>query len=151
MFTAISERASYVMTVADGQASLLSGTTIGNDMLTPMSWSRDGARLAGVLGAPSGAPVGVAAYDLSTKTVTKVTDDPTYGVLWLGDNRRVIYFTKGGWQLVVADTVTKTRTVVPVRLPVAAHHDVFAISADRRHIYYGGARAEADIWILERK
>jgi len=28
--------------------------------------------------------------------------------------------------------------------------DVFAISPDNRHINYGGARAEADIWILER-
>ena len=151
VFTATSQRATYVMAVADGQMAKLEGTFLADDVLTPLSWSRDGARLAGTLASPSGAPVGVAAYDLSTKALTKVTDDSTYGVQWLADNRRVIYFTKGGWQLVVADTVTKTRTVVPVRLPAASHNDVFAISPDSRHIYYGGARAEADIWILEKK
>ena len=32
----------------------------------------------------------------------------------------------------------------------APHDDVFAISPDNRTIYYGAARAEADIWIVER-
>jgi len=110
-----------------------------------------GARLTGSLSSPSGAPAGVGVYDFATKTTTKISADPTYGVLWLADSRRVIYFTNRGWQLVVVDTVTKARTVVPLRLPAPSTIDVFAISPDNRHIYYGGARAEADIWILERK
>ena len=122
-----------------------------DDFLEPTSWSRDGARIAGLLLSPSGAPAGLAVYDVAAKTTTKVSADPSYAVLWMADSRRVAYFTNGGWQLVVLDTVTKTRTVVPLRLPAPSTIDMFAISPDNRHIYYGGARAEADIWILERK
>ena len=40
---------------------------------------------------------------------------------------------------------------VAIKALAPATIDVFAISPDNRHIYYGGARAEADIRILERK
>jgi hypothetical protein len=30
-------------------------------------------------------------------------------------------------------------------------NEVFAVSPDNRTIYYGAARAEADIWIVERR
>ncbi|MBA3642385.1 MAG: hypothetical protein M3541_14985 [Acidobacteriota bacterium] len=62
-----------------------------------------------------------------------------------------VYFTSGGTELVLIDTVTRTRSVVDVRLPAPAIDDVFAISPDNKTIYYGAARAEADIWIVERK
>ena len=70
---------------------------------------------------------------------------------WLADNRRVVYFAKGGFELVVVDTSTKARTTVKVALPAPALDETFAISPDSRAIYYGAARAEADIWIIERK
>jgi len=38
-----------------------------------------------------------------------------------------------------------------VQLPGPSTDDVFAISPDGRMIYYGSVRAEADIWIAERK
>jgi hypothetical protein len=38
-----------------------------------------------------------------------------------------------------------------VRLPGPSTNDVFAISPDNKTIYYGAARSEADIWIVERK
>ena len=47
--------------------------------------------------------------------------------------------------------MTRKRTVVDVRLPGPSANEMFAISPDDRTIYYGGARAEADIWIVERK
>ena len=37
------------------------------------------------------------------------------------------------------------------RLPGLPATDMFAISPDNRTIYYGARRAEADIWIVERK
>ena len=71
---------------------------------------------------------------------------------WLADSRRVVYFAKKGAELVVLDTVTRKRTVVDVRLPgPAVINEMFAISPDNRTIYYGAARAESDIWIVERK
>ena len=129
----------------------LAGTLIGDDLLTPMSWSPDGGRLACSLVSPSGGPVGVGVYDLETGTATRLAPDPTYAVRWMADGRRIVYFTNGGWQLIVLDTVSRTRTPIALRLPAPSTNDLFAISPDDRHIYYGAARAEADIWILERE
>ena len=100
---------------------------------------------------PSGGPTGVAIYDFAAKTTTQVSADPSYAALWMADNRRVIYFTNGGWQLAVVDTITGIRTLLLLRLPAPSTIDIFALSRDNRHVYYGGASAEADIWILERK
>jgi hypothetical protein len=62
-----------------------------------------------------------------------------------------VYFTKNGWELVTLDIATHKRTIVDVRLPGPSTNEIFAISPDNRTIYYGAARLEADIWILERK
>jgi Tol biopolymer transport system component/serine/threonine protein kinase len=150
-FSGSSVRGAFQMLLPSGEVSPLPGAAIGDEVLTPLSWSRDGARIAGPLESSSGAPTGVAVYDIAAKTTTKVSDDPSYSLHWMADNRRVIYFTNGGWQLVVVDTSTRTRTIIPLRLPAPSTNDMFALSPDNRHIYYGGARAEADIWILERK
>ena len=115
------------------------------------TWSPDGSRLAGYIQATSGRTTGVGVYDLGTRTTTTVSDDQCFGVRWLPDSRRIVYFTKDGSELVMIDTVTRTRSVLDVRLPGPAIDDVFAISPDGKTIYYGAARAEADIWIVERK
>jgi hypothetical protein len=79
-----------------------------------------------------------------------VSSDPVWCVKWLPDDRRVIYFTRNGAELVVLDTVTGARTRVDVILPAPSVADVFAFAPDGRTVYYGAARAEADIWIIER-
>jgi Tol biopolymer transport system component len=114
------------------------------------SFSPDGKRIAGYMVTKAGRSAGVAVYDLSSRALTGLTTDDGAGVRWL-DNRRVIYFTRNGSQLVVVDTVTRQRTVVPVTLPAPSTDDVFAVSRDGRTIYYGAARSESDIWIAERK
>ena len=80
-----------------------------------------------------------------------VSADETFAAKWLPDGRRIVYFTTGGRELVMVDTTTRARTVVDVRLPAPSTNDMFTISQDGRMIYYGAARAEADIWIVERK
>ena len=99
----------------------------------------------------SGRPSGIGVTDLAARTTTAVSTDEAFGAKWLVDGRRVVYFSKDGSELVVLDTKTLKRTVVDVRLPGPSIDDVFAISPDNRTIYYGAARAEADIWIVERK
>ncbi len=135
-----------------GSAPTALATTLpdGRD-LAVSSWSPDGLRLVGYLQSKFGRPSGVAVYDLSSKTTTAVSDDTCYGVRWLADSRRVMYFTKDGTELVVLDTVSRKRSVVDVRLPAPSIDDFFAISPDNKMIYYGAARAEADVWIVERK
>jgi Tol biopolymer transport system component len=127
------------------------GVETGGKIFAATSWSPDGTRLTGPLGSTSGQPGGVGVYDLASRQATEVASDETYGVQWLADNRRVVYFTTDKLQLVVLDTVSRARTVVDVRLPGAATNEIFAISPDNRTIYYGAARAEADVWIVERK
>ena len=128
----------------------LPGTTTGGKLFNQTALSPDGARLAGYLVSDSGRPSGVAVYDIGAQMTTMISADETPGPRWLADGRRVVYFTKNGWELVVLDTVTRTRTVVEVRLPAPSTGEVVAISPDNRTIYYGAARAEADIWIVER-
>jgi Tol biopolymer transport system component len=129
----------------------LQGVVVDGNSLGPTSWSPDGKQLTGMLSSPSGRSLGTAIYDLASHKTTMVSNDETYGVEWLADSRRILYFTKGGWELVLLDTVTRARTVVSVRLPAPSTDDVFALSRDNRSIYYGASRAEADIWIVERK
>jgi Tol biopolymer transport system component len=151
MFAAGGARKVYEMAFAPGSSPAeVTNALVDEELYLPMAWSADGLRVAGLLNSPSGAPSGVAIYDVAAKAVRKLTADATYGVRWLPDSRRVVYFTNGGWDLVVADAITGARTPVALRLP-APQIDVFAISPDGRHIYYGGIRAEADIWVLERR
>lgn len=63
----------------------------------------------------------------------------------------MLYFDQSGWQLVVLDTLTGARTVVDVTLPARAVAELFAVSPDNRTVYYGAVRAEADIWLVERR
>jgi Tol biopolymer transport system component len=114
-------------------------------------WAPDGLRLAGTLSSASNLPAGVGVYDMTTRQASVLTDDPTFAVRWLADARRVAYFTGNGTRLVVYDTVRRTRTGIDVRLPGPSIADMFALSPDNRTIYYGASRAEADIWIVERK
>jgi hypothetical protein len=87
---------------------------------------------------------------VAAASISVLSTDKAYGVQWLGDDRRVIFFTDNGRELVVIDTVSGTRTRIDVRLPAPSIDDLFAIAPDSRTIYYGAARAESDIWIVER-
>ena len=129
----------------------LPGATTSGRSFSQTAWSPDGARLAGSLRSENGRPSGIGVYDIGTQTTTVIAHDETPGVRWLADSRRVVYFTKNGSELVVLDVATGKRTVVDVRLPGPSTNEIFAISPDNRTIYYGAARAEADIWIMERK
>jgi serine/threonine protein kinase len=130
----------------------LRGTQTNGKYFNPTGWSPDGTRLAGILISDSGRPSGIGTYDLAAHSTTMLSADEAYAVKWLSDGRRVVYFAKNGAELVMLDTATRTRSVIDVRLPgPAVINEMFAISPDNRTIYYGAARAEADIWIVERK
>ena len=123
----------------------------GGDAFAATGWSPDGSRLAGIFGSSSGRPTGVGVYDLGTRTATILSSDQSFSVKWLADSRRVVYFTRNGSELVVLDTATRQRTPIEVRLPGPSSEEMMAISPDNRTIYYGAVRAQADIWIVERK
>jgi eukaryotic-like serine/threonine-protein kinase len=153
VFAAGSGRAMFSAPVASAPAPAteLPGTATGGKFFNPTGWSPDGARLAGRLMTDSGRTSGVAVYDIGTHTTTMISEDETMAAKWLSDSRRVVYFTNNGRELVVVDTVTRKRTAVDVRLPGPSANEMFAISPDDRTIYYGAARVEADIWVVERR
>jgi eukaryotic-like serine/threonine-protein kinase len=145
----------FTVPVAPGSETAptkLTGVATGSGRaFTATGWSPDGSRLSGFASGPSGRPAGVGIYDFGSGTTTVLSTEEPFLAEWLADSRRLIYFAKNGSELVVLDTATRSRTVVPVRLPWPASEEVFAISPDNRTIYYGGMRSEADIWIVERK
>jgi eukaryotic-like serine/threonine-protein kinase len=152
-FAADSARTLFIapLTASTATATELAGAEVGGKYFNPTGWSRDGARLAGFMMSSGGRPAGVGVYDLAAHTTTVLSDDDeTYAVKWLGDSRRLVYFRHNGWQLVVLDIVTRTRTALDVHLPGPSAMEMFAVGPDDRTIYYGATRAEADIWIVER-
>jgi Tol biopolymer transport system component len=133
-----------------GTVTTLPNSEVDGKQFNVSSWSRDARRLSGTFNAASGRPAGVGIYDLGRKAGAILSPDESYAAAWLSDDRHVVYFTKGGRELVALDTVTRKRTVVDVRLPGPSINDMFTVSPDARTIYYGAVRAEADVWIVER-
>jgi len=138
---------------AEGRGpELLPGTKWSAGYFLPVSWSPDGSRLCGPVVSGSGRAAGVGVYDLQTHTMTTIASDEAFGARWLPDGRRIIYFAGTSHpELAVVDSVTRTRSVVSVRLPGPPTNDVFSIARDGKTIYYGAVHEEADIWIVERK
>jgi Tol biopolymer transport system component len=146
-------RTAYTIPFAPGKTvepSVLEGAGVDGKYFTPTDWSHDATRLAGFVVADSGRPAGVVVYDVGKRKTTLVSTDQAYAVNWLDGERLVIYFTRNGQDLVVVDPATGKRTRLDVRLPAPSLDDLFALAPDGRTIYYGAARAEADIWIIER-
>ncbi len=136
----------------EGSAERLPNMRQDGGTLLTTGWSPDGRKLTGIVGAESGQYIGVAVYDLATHTMTVVSNDMNAPcVRWLPDSRHVMYFANSGSQLVLADAVTKARTVIDVDLPGPSADDMMAISRDGRTIYYGAKRSQSDIWIAERR
>jgi Tol biopolymer transport system component len=95
--------------------------------------------------------VGVGVYDFGSRTRRTLTADAAAMVRWLPDSRHIIYLDTGKSQLIVVDADTGRREVVDVKLPLPPSAEAMAVAPDGRAILYGGLRAEADIWIVERK
>jgi len=144
--------AGIVHLAGSAAAQMLPNTKRGEEALNPVSWSPDGTKLAGSLMSRSGRYVAVGTYALSTHTMTVVSEDPdALGVVWLPDNRHILYFTNAGTALILVDTVTLERRVVSVQLPGPVYMDVFGISRDGRTIYCGVGRAQSDIWVAQKR
>ena len=152
-FTGDSGRNAFIAALGPAQtpATELPGTAVSGKYFSPSGWSPDGTRLVGTLSAESGRPAGIAVYELGTKTARMISTDEAFAAKWMSDSRRVVYFTKNGRSLVVLDTGGGKRSEIDVRLPGPSANETFTISPDSRTIYYGAVRAEADIWIVERK
>jgi len=154
VFTGVTS-ATYVASLAPGvppdtNFRTLEGMSVDTHPLWPTAWSADGEKLAGIIAAANGSPLGLGVYDFKTGLARQVSADKTAFVRWLPDSRHLAYFPDAQ-HLALLDVVTGAREIVAVRLPLASVQDEFAVALDGRTIYYGGSRAEADIWMVERR
>ncbi len=106
----------------------------------PHSWSADGRRIAGMIGAVDR---GIVVYTLGSRTYQRLTDFGQWPV-WLPDSRRLL-FVSGGKAFYVVDRETKA-----VRKVFAVARDVIGppqLTPDGRSMYFTRRVTEADIWL----
>jgi len=106
----------------------------------PHSWSPDGRRIAGMVGAFDR---GIIVYTLASRTYEYLT---TYGQwpVWLPDSRRLL-FVSGGNAFYLVDRETKA-----VRKVFGVTRDVIGppqLTPDGRSMYFTRRVTEADIWL----
>ncbi len=103
------------------------------------SWSPDGTRLAGYLGATYQG--GIATYDFQSRTYQVLTDFGLFP-LWLNDNDHLLF----SWQskLFLVDQTKRVREVVSVAPDEAG---IPSMSRDNRRIVFTRTVSEADIWL----
>jgi Tol biopolymer transport system component len=147
----VGDQASYVVSLNTGVLQRLPGTKVNGGKLSPLAWSPDAKKIAGTLASDSGRSIGVAVYDLTSHVITAISGDDAAAVRWVPGTQRLVYFAHNGTQLVLLDSASKQRTVIPVQLPGPSISDVFAISRDGRSIYYGAVRAQSDIWLAQKR
>ena len=136
--------ATYVVdaTVPPGQQKL--------DTLPPFStfvvnsWSPNGELLAGQT---SLSPSGIATYSFRTRTYDVLTDFGEFPV-WLPDNRRLLFVSRGN-EIILIDRQTKVRRTV-----FTDPRNVLGppqLTRDGRDMYFSRRVTESDVWTLTLK
>ena len=117
-------------------------STIGRFLVN--SWSNDGARLVGQVGALGAAGRGIAVYSFITKTYEMLADFGEWPV-WLPDGRRVL-FVANKHDFFVLDSRTKRAQKI-----FTLDRDVVGpprLSRDGRWAYFSRRATEGDLWLL---
>jgi Tol biopolymer transport system component len=106
-----------------------------------MSWSPDGAMLAGQAGFPG---AGVIVYSFDTESYERLTDFGEWPV-WLPDNRRLMFVYEGKRFFVVDLDSRETQEVFSVTRDVISPP---RISGDGSQVVFSRRVTESDIWLL---
>jgi len=119
-----------------------------NQDFWPFSWTRDGARLAGVVRTPTGGIGGLAIYDVGTKQYRSVkTPHQTLGwemPLWLADDRRILVRSASGIAVINPETGA-SKTLVMVRGYSTGRS--LSLARDNTWFSYTETGTEGDVWI----
>ena len=112
----------------------------------PMSWSPDGARLAGLATRADGTNVGAAVYELATQRFTVFAASALMWAssVWMPDSERFLMRDDRGISIVNMRT-KMTRLLVPVG-GYAVGHSV-GVTNDGRWITYTETGTEGEIWL----
>jgi Tol biopolymer transport system component len=106
-----------------------------------MSWSPDGAMLAGQAGFPG---AGVIVYSFDTESYERLTDFGEWPV-WLPDSRRLMFVYEGKRFFVVDLDSRETQEVFSVTRDVISPP---RISGDGSQVVFSRRVTESDIWLL---
>ena len=116
----------------------------------PISWSRDGKRLAGLSTTQSGYVGDLVIYDVASKQYRSVKTPFRGGSwmvpVWLGDGRRVLVRTSDGISLVNVDTGA-VKALVTVRGYVIGHS--LSVARDNTWFSYTDTGTEGDVWVAK--
>ena len=129
-------------TAEQQRREILPRSTLGHFLVN--SWSLDGERLAGQMGAVGEMATGILVYSFKTKTYEKVADFGEWPV-WLPDGRRILFVANRN-AFYIVDSRTKA-----VRKIFSAERDVIGpprLTRDGRTAYFSRRITEADIWLL---
>ena len=122
----------------------------------PLSWSPDGARIAGIRVGQNGELLGgIVVYELATKATRFLPMPPPTPpsgnlfptVAWLADSRRGVL--RWGTRLFQVDVVDGRVTPLAEGLPT--DRGIARLSADRRWLYMLDSREEGDLWMASRE
>lgn len=117
----------------------------------PLSWSRDGARLAGVAFQPDGTAGEVTGYEIASgryETLSEMKNPFFKYPIWLADGRRLMVRGQPGVFLLDSRT-KKARLLIPVGGYFLGAS--VGLSRDNRQITYTETGTQGDIWIAELK
>ena len=114
----------------------------GSAAFVPWTWSQDGKQLAGWRQHQDGTASGVILYDSQSKHFTAVTTFGNYPA-WL-DRGRLLF--SGRKHLNVVEIASGRVRELPTP---AAFDEEFALSPDRRTIYYTENQREGDVWLIK--
>jgi Tol biopolymer transport system component len=116
----------------------------------PVSWSPDGAALAGFYQNPNRRG-GIVLYHIATRAYERLTDEGMQPY-WLAGGRELIY---------VPDMIGRSLSIVDISnhkvrsLPLDIHGELefynFTVSHDGRTVYFTEEEQEADLWLLDLK
>jgi Tol biopolymer transport system component len=108
------------------------------------SWSSDGTRLVGQVGAVGAVGRGIVVYSLQTRRYEQLTDFGEWPV-WLPDNRRILFVAHGKAFYIVDSDTKEVREIFSVPRDVIGPP---RLTRDGRWMFYSRRVTEADIWLL---
>ncbi|HEV8200447.1 MAG TPA: protein kinase [Candidatus Polarisedimenticolia bacterium] len=114
----------------------------------PVSWSPDGASIAGSLIKKSGDGVGL--FHVASRTYERITDQGNWP-LWLPDGRSLLYVRTGKKALFVVDVATRKIREFPIDFRGLFEFFGITLAHDGRTVYLTEEEQDADLWLLELK
>jgi serine/threonine-protein kinase len=108
------------------------------------SWSPDGERLVGQVGAVGAMGSGIMTYSFKTRTFAKLIDFGEWPV-WLPDNRRILFVANRNAFYVLDSRTRDVRKIFTVERDVIGPP---RLTRDGRSAYFIRRVNEADIWLL---